>query len=499
MVSATRVPNNLTTFLRPMDSTDCLAPRTDRSYHLSPLAAPARPVRRTRRPADLLSGECRCARHPRARFPPARRHQLPGDAGNLVGERHRHEFWRLALQQGDQPRRRVAPAAPNLLDHRSRPRHQQAAQDLVTGAGDLAEPGLARGGMVFRCQSEPGRKVPAGGERARIRRLHHQRCGADRAQPRNLCQAPAVRWDAPARSVAVHLHAQYRAMLLDPEAADDEVAVVHAPSESRETSAFTPDSGQAWGRLGLALIIGSIGRGRLWSGGVVLRVVQAEFGASRGAVSLAFTLTMLGFGLGGVATGKITDRFGIVAAMALSIAFLGLAYVLAGLSTTLWQFIAVHVLIGLGTSATFGPLMAEASHWFERYRGLAVTIVASGNYVGGTIWPPLVNWGVQSAGWRTTHIAVGIFCAVAMTIMLFLLRAQIGRATRRSHENAPPPRVDLRISTNTVTAMLCIASIACCVAMAMPQVHIVAYCGDLGYGVARGAEDRKSTRLEYSH
>src|SRR3982074_95761 len=146
---------------------------------------------------------------------------------------------------------------------------------------------------------------------------------------------------------------------------------------------------------------------------------------------------MLGFGLGGVATGKITDRFGIVAAMGLSISFLGLAYVLAGLSTTLWQFILVHVLIGLGTSATFAPLMAEASHWFERYRGLAVTIVASGNYVGGTIWPPLVNWGMQSAGWRTTHIAIGLFCPAAMTIRRCLLRPPIGRAAHRTHANGP--------------------------------------------------------------
>jgi MFS family permease len=241
-------------------------------------------------------------------------------------------------------------------------------------------------------------------------------------------------------------------------------------------------------RLTLALIIGSVGSVGMWSVVVVLPVVQTEFAATRGAVSLAFTLTMLGFGLGGIVTGKITDRFGIVAAIALSIIFLGSAYVLAGVSSTLWQFIAVHCLIGLGTSATFGPLMAEASHWFERYRGLAVTIVASGNYVGGTIWPPLVNWGVQSAGWRTTHIAIGIFCALTMTLVLVLLRAQIGKATQRSHANAPPPRVDLRISTNTLTVLLCIASISCCVAMAMPQVHIVAYCGDLGYGVARGAE-----------
>jgi MFS family permease len=262
---------------------------------------------------------------------------------------------------------------------------------------------------------------------------------------------------------------------------------VHAPSE-KDSALFTPDSGQAWVRLALALMIGSIGSVGMWAVVVVLPVVQAEFGATRGAVSLAFTLTMLGFGLGGVATGKITDRFGIVAAMGLSITCLGLAYVLAGLSTTLWQFIAVYFLIGLGTSATFAPLMAEVSHWFERYRGLAVTIVASGNYVGGTIWPPLVNWGVQSVGWRSTHIAVGTFCAVTMTLLLLLLRAQIGGAKVRDHENAPPPRLDLRLSTNTLTALLCIASISCCVAMAMPQVHIVAYCGDLGYGVARGAE-----------
>src|SRR6202158_4634579 len=162
-------------------------------------------------------------------------------------------------------------------------------------------------------------------------------------------------------------------MLLDPRRAGDESADVHAPSNSsKDSPLFTPDSGQAWVRLALALVIGSIGSVGMWSGVVVFAVVQAEIRGSRRAGSLAFTLTMLGFGLGGVATGRITDRFGIVAAMALSIAFLGSAYVLAGLSTTLWQFIAVYFLIGLGTSATFAPLMAEASHWFERYRGLAV-------------------------------------------------------------------------------------------------------------------------------
>src|SRR5207248_1574825 len=185
---------------------------------------------------------------------------------------------------------------------------------------------------------------------------------------------------------------------------------------------------------------------------------------------------------------KITDRYGIVAAIGLGIGILGLGFIGAGMSSSIWQFILVNFAIGLGSSATFGPLMAEASHWFERYRGLAVAIAASGNYIGGAIWPPVVNLAIQSVGWRSTHIAVGIFTMLAMSVALVVLRMLMGAAERRSHVNAPPPRVDLRLSTNTLTAILSLASIACCVAMSMPQVHIVAYCGDLGYGVARGAE-----------
>jgi MFS family permease len=263
---------------------------------------------------------------------------------------------------------------------------------------------------------------------------------------------------------------------------------VHAPNHPHRPTGFTPDSRQAWVRLALALVIGSIGAVGMWAVVVVIPVVQAEFGATRGAVSLAFTLMMFGFGLGGVIAGKITDRFGIVPAMAISIVFLGVANVLAGLSTMLWQFVAVYFLIGLGTSATFAPLMAEASHWFERYRGLAVTIVAGGNYVAGAMWPPIVNWGLQTVGWRMTHIGIGIVCASTMAILVLILRAQMGDDKVSDHANAAPPRVDLGLSTNTLTALLSVAAIACCVAMAMPQVHIVAYCGDLGYGVARGAE-----------
>ena len=277
---------------------------------------------------------------------------------------------------------------------------------------------------------------------------------------------------------------------VDREGVSDQVppAVETAAYLSRHSSPFIPDSRRAWIRLAVAVLIGSLGSVGMWSVVVALPAVQAEFAATRGTASLAFTLVMLGFGIGQVVTGKISDRYGIVAAIGVGIGILGLGYVGAGLSPAISQYILVHFLIGLSSAATFGPLMAEASHWFERYRGLAVAIAASGNYIGGTIWPPVVSWGMQTHGWRATHIAIGIFTAVAMTLALIVLRLLMGAGTRRSHVNAPPPRVDLQLSTNALTAILSLASIACCVAMSMPQVQIVAYCGDLGYGVARGAE-----------
>jgi MFS family permease len=251
---------------------------------------------------------------------------------------------------------------------------------------------------------------------------------------------------------------------------------------------FVPDSAEAWRRLALALGIGAMGSVGMWSVVVALPVVQASFGATRAEVSIAFTFAMLGFGFGGVVIGRITDRVGIVPAIAFgALALLG-GYLIAGLSTSLWQFIIAHAFIGLGSSATFAPLMAEVSHWFERRRGIAVTIAASGNYVGGAIWPPIVEHGMVAYGWQATHIAIGFVAAALMLLLLVMLRARMRGTERHGSAIAAAPRVDLNIGVNPLTAILSIASISCCVAMAMPQVHIVAYCGDLGYGVARGAQ-----------
>jgi MFS family permease len=245
----------------------------------------------------------------------------------------------------------------------------------------------------------------------------------------------------------------------------------------------------AWLRLVAAVLLATIGGIGMWSVPVVLPAVQTEFGVARADASLPFTLAMVGFAVGGVLMGRMTDRFGIVTPVLCGIIALSAGYITAGFASGLMLFAIVHVLIGLGTSATFGPLMADISQWFTRRRGIAVAIASSGNYVAGAVWPPVLQHLVATEGWRATHIGVGVFCALAMLPLLLLLR---GRAP--AHGDAATEGITAAarrgpgLSANALQAVLCVAGLACCVAMAMPQVHIVAYCGDLGYGVARGAE-----------
>jgi MFS family permease len=224
--------------------------------------------------------------------------------------------------------------------------------------------------------------------------------------------------------------------------------------------------------------------------GVALPALQADFGVARADAALPYTLGMIGFAAGGVLTGRLADRYGIAVPITLGTLALSLGYVLAGLSPSLWLVaLAQGLLIGVGCSATFGPLMADISHWFTRRRGIAVSIAAAGNYLAGTVWPPVVQHFIAGYGWRATHIGIGLFCLVTMLPLILLMRRRVdgshaaaaGAAAARRQAEAP-------FSPMTLQVLLCVAGVACCVAMAMPQVHIVAYCGDLGYGVARGAE-----------
>ena len=246
------------------------------------------------------------------------------------------------------------------------------------------------------------------------------------------------------------------------------------------------ESPYAWLRLVAAVNLSTIGGVGMWSVVVALPAIQADFGVDRAAAALPYTLAMIAFGGGGIVTGRLADRFGVALPLVLGTLALALGYLAAGHAASLTQVALAHALIGLGCSATFGPLMADISHWFSRRRGIAVAIAASGNYLAGTIWPPVVQHFIASDGWRSTHNGIGLFLLAAMLPIILLLRRRI----REHHSDAAgAPRLQVApVSPAALQTLLCIAGVACCVAMSMPQVHLVAYCGDLGYGPARGAE-----------
>jgi MFS family permease len=247
------------------------------------------------------------------------------------------------------------------------------------------------------------------------------------------------------------------------------------------------DSPYAWCRLALAVLLSAIGGVGMWSVVVALPAVQAEFHAERGTASIPFTLAMIGFGVGGVILGRLADRRGIILTVMIGAVSLGAGYILASFAPNLPAFAASCVLIGtFGSAATFAPLVADISFWFEKRRGIAVAVCACGNYVSGAFWPTVVEAGIQAHGWRATHAAIGIACLVTMPPLALLLRS---RPPSRS-AGAPVPAASLRrilLSPRTLQILLATAGLACCVAMSMPQVHIVAYCADLGYGPAAGA------------
>jgi MFS family permease len=254
-------------------------------------------------------------------------------------------------------------------------------------------------------------------------------------------------------------------------------------------AAYGVESTHAWLRLATALLLATIGGVGMWSVVVALPAMQAAFNVDRGDASLPYTLAMLGFAGGGVVMGRLADRFGVAVPLAAGAVALGAGFVGVGSSASLWQVALAQGLIGFGCAATFGPVMADVSHWFTRRRGIAVAIAASGNYVAGTIWPPVVQHFIASDGWRATHIGIGLFCLVTMLPLTLALRRRLEiHHTDAANTSAAFRRAELPLSAGALQVLLCIAGVCCCVAMSMPQVHIVAYCGDLGYGVARGAE-----------
>jgi len=204
------------------------------------------------------------------------------------------------------------------------------------------------------------------------------------------------------------------------------------------------DSAYAWRRLAASVTLSTVGGIGMWSLTVAIPSVQADLGISRADISLAYTMNMLGFFAGGVVVGRIVDRRGVVVASILSAFGLSLGFVLAPLTSSLILFAAAQALIGFSAAATFAPLVADVSHWFEKRRGVAVAIAASGNYIAGALWPPIVELTIRDHGLRTMFWSAAAFCLVTMIPLALTLKRRppdhaetaIAKVARRSQAAA---------------------------------------------------------------
>ncbi len=249
------------------------------------------------------------------------------------------------------------------------------------------------------------------------------------------------------------------------------------------------DSRYSWLRLLITLAIAAVVNVGMWAVVVVMPAIETQFSAGRAEASMPYTLTMIGFALGNMWLGKLVDRLGVTRALIGAALLSAISYLLAAIAPNIALLSVAHLLLGLGTSIGFGPLIADISHWFMRRRGIAVALVASGNYLSGAIWPTLLSGILQRDGWQQVYLTLAAITLAVVIPLSLLLRRQVPVEAHSTAAAAARIRAQsVGLSPRALQYILGLAGIGCCVAMSMPQVHIVSYCVGLGYGPAVGAE-----------
>jgi MFS family permease len=253
------------------------------------------------------------------------------------------------------------------------------------------------------------------------------------------------------------------------------------------TSTTQHDSSYSWLRLVISLTIAIVGNAGMWVIILVLPSVQSEFGVDRASASLPFTLTMLGFALGNFYMGKLADRYNISTVLLFSSILLASCFIFAAKSNSILSLAVIQFVIGFGTGASFGPVIADTSIWFLKKRGIAVALAASGNYLSGVVWPILTRDLLLNYGWRSVYLVLAIAAVLIMAPLSLALKRKISAESTRADDLISQNKAqNTQLSPKSLQLFLGLAGLACCVAMSMPQVHIVAFCVDLGFGSTVG-------------
>jgi MFS family permease len=249
------------------------------------------------------------------------------------------------------------------------------------------------------------------------------------------------------------------------------------------------DSRYSWKRLAITLLTATIGNVGMWAIIVIMPAVQNEFGVDRADASMPYMLTMIGFAAGNLLIGRSVDRFGITIALIGAALTISSGFALAAYSSSIWVLSLVQLMIGFGTAASFGPLIADISHWFQRRRGIAIAITASGNYLSGAIWPMLLSDLLVSSGWRAVYLMLAAITISALVPLALLLRPKLSETEFAiADAQAGVAAASINFSPRKLQLLLALAGVSCCMAMSMPQVHIVSLSVDLGHGAVAGAQ-----------
>jgi MFS family permease len=250
------------------------------------------------------------------------------------------------------------------------------------------------------------------------------------------------------------------------------------------------ETSASWLMAGVAVLLLSISFGAPLVVVVGLAPIAETLGESRAIPSLATSLAYFGAGLGGIGMGWMAGRTSARLAAMIGGAMIGAGLLLAAGGAS-WQLILGYgVLVGLfGNGALYAPLMTYVSHWFDRRRGTALALVSSGQYVAGAVWPVVFERAIAAWGWQRTMLGFGVFSALTILPLAALVLRPIPLPPPAAGA-APGPVRGARVfglPANAAQALIAIASFLCCIPMAMPAAHLVAFCGDLGIAGGRGA------------
>jgi MFS family permease len=244
-------------------------------------------------------------------------------------------------------------------------------------------------------------------------------------------------------------------------------------------------------RVVAGFLLMTLGTATMYIGMVGLKPVAMEFGITRSLGTLPYALFMIGYGIGGIVYGRLADKFGILLPLLIGSLCVPIGIYLASISDQFWQYIlSLSILAGLlGSSATFAPVISDISHWFTARRGLALSIVISGSYFSGALWPPILQIMFDAYGWREAlHWVALISLSAMLPLSILFWRKPIHLQQKTSKIREIRFKKPLGFSPAMLQFGICCAGIGCCIAMSMPQAHIVSHATDLGFTAQSGAE-----------